>query len=148
MIRDEKSAAAGMIFLMLGGWFVYQSITTLRVGEALRMGPGYFPMLSGGAMMIIGLLILVTMRGESRVAIREWPWRAILMIGAGVLVFALGLRRVGFIPSCFVMLVIVAQASRQTRLLEAALTAAVLTALCGIVFIWGLGVPMPVLLLP
>ena len=50
MIRDEKSATAGMIFLMLGGWFVYQSITTLRVGEALRMGPGYFPMLSGGAL--------------------------------------------------------------------------------------------------
>ena len=112
------------------------------------MGPGYFPMLSGGAMMIVGVLILVTAKGETRIAIREWPWRAILMIGVGVLVFALGLRRVGFVPSSFAMLFIVSLASRRTQLLPAAVTAAALTALCGVVFIWGLGIPMPVLILP
>ena len=144
MIKDEKSLFAGLIFLLSGVWFVYQSITRLTVGEILRMGPGYFPMLCGAAMMIIGVLILATMRGETKIDVKNWPWRAILFIFAGVLLFAFGLRRFGFVPSCFAMLLIVSYAKRDAILREALMTSAILTVLCGVVIIWGLSVPMPV----
>jgi hypothetical protein len=58
------------------------------------------------------------------------------------------IERIGFVPSLLLLIVGSAAASSEFRLLEAVSVGAVLTVLCVAVFIWGLGLPYPLLVLP
>lgn len=142
MLKDEKSLASGLIFIALGGGLIVYALFTLQTGTSLRMGPGYFPIMIGACLVVIGGAIIATMKGESRILFRNWPWRAIALILASVLIFAVGLDRMGFLPSCFLMVLVAAMARWETTLPTAIAVAVAITAFATAVFIWGLGLPM------
>ena len=53
---DRANALCGAIFIGVGLFFAFQSLS-LELGTALRMGPGYFPMILSGLLFLLGLLI-------------------------------------------------------------------------------------------
>lgn len=59
---------AGAIFVAFGGAFAYTA-STYEVGSLLSMGPGYFPLVLGGILAALGLVIammgLVSLRREA-----------------------------------------------------------------------------------
>jgi hypothetical protein len=65
------------------------------------------------------------------------------MIPAAAVAFAIALPRIGLAPALLVLTFIGSRAGHGT-LWQAATTSAVLTAAAVMVFVWGLGLPLPV----
>ncbi len=66
------------------------------------MGPGYFPLLLAGLLVLLGLVILVQRRRKVP-ASRSAPvaWRGMLFILPAPIFFGLTVRGLGFVPSLF-----------------------------------------------
>lgn len=116
----------------------------LPMGTTARMGPGYFPMVLAGLLIAIGAISIlrsVLRPGElvGRIHIRP----AIYVIGATCF-FAATLEWLGLVVALPITILLAVAASRSFRLgLPTLAATAGLTAFCALVFIRGLGVPMP-----
>jgi hypothetical protein len=143
--RASKDVLAGLIFIGFGLAF---GIAAARypLGTALRMGPGYFPLLLAGALALLGAAIVgkgLLAAGDG--ALGPVPWRAAALVTAALGFFGATVAGLGLGPALFVTAFVSALASRANGLLAAALLAAGLTALCLLIFSYGLGVPVPVI---
>ena len=143
----SKDFWAGLMLIALGGTTVLVS-HAYPMGTVLRMGAGYFPTVLGGILVVFGLILLIRgVRSTDRIE-PNWSPRALFVIPVTLALFGLLIERIGFVPSLLMLIVGSAAASSEFRLLEAVTVGAVLTALCVAVFIWGLGLPYPLLVLP
>ncbi|MGH8823228.1 MAG: tripartite tricarboxylate transporter TctB family protein [Jiangellaceae bacterium] len=141
--RSFADILAGAIFFAIGMGFVAGSLG-YELGTPLRMGPGYFPLLAGGVLAVLGLAIVVKgiIAGEL-ISFGTIPWRSVVAIVAALLFFGLTIRGLGFVPTVAVTALITALASYRIRLLTAVAVAAGLTVLCVLIFIVGLQLPLP-----
>jgi hypothetical protein len=143
-IRNPRDFWAGLIYLVIGlsAFYIAQDY---EMGTAVRMGPGYFPRVLSILLALIGLAALVRSfirPGEAVGALAWWP--ALLVLGATA-IFGLLVRGAGLVLSLFVLVLISAYASRQFRLPSTVLLAAGLAVFSALVFLKGLGIPLPLL---
>jgi hypothetical protein len=109
------------------------------------MGPGYFPTLLGGLLVLIGLVSL------ARAALRAGPplpsmrITGLLAVTAATLAFGLLVRGAGLVVALPALVLVSAWASTRFRWGPGLALAAGLTLFCIAVFLKGLGVPLPVL---
>ena len=113
------------------------------LGSTLNMGPGYFPTVLGGLLVAFGLVILIRGLRRSEKIQAGWPIRALAVLPLAVVAFGLLMARAGFVPAMAALVFFSAAAGRQFRLKEVSLLAVLLTALTVILFVWGLGLPYP-----
>jgi putative tricarboxylic transport membrane protein len=115
------------------------------LGTAFRMGPGYFPTALGGLLVVIGLVSL--MRAAVRAGDPLPPTRikGLLAVTAAALAFGLLVRRTGLVVALPLLVLVSAAASARFRWGPALALAAGLTLFCTVVFLKGLGVPLPIL---
>ena len=52
-IKSQKDFFSGLMFMVVGGLFAWGA-TSYSVGTAARMGPGYFPLLLGSMLALVG----------------------------------------------------------------------------------------------
>jgi hypothetical protein len=105
------------------------------------MGPGYFPGVLGGVLVLFGLVLLVRgWRSGERIE-PGWSPRALVILPLALVLFGILIERTGFVPALFVLIVAAAAASRESRLREVILLALFLTLMSVAVFIWALGLP-------
>lgn len=142
-IRHPKDFWSGLIFLALAigfGWIAQG----YSMGRAIKMGPGYFPIVLAGILALIGLITLVrsfVLEGEG---VGQWAWRGGAIVLGAMLLFGLLLRGGGLVVAVLVVVFVGAAGSVKFRVPVAAAAAAVLAAFCVAVFVWGLGLPIPV----
>lgn len=143
MPRALKDILAGLAFVAFGLAFAV-SATAYEIGTTVRMGPGYFPLVLGGLLVLLGGLILAKgiLDGEGG-AIGAIPWRALGLILGAVLFFGLTVRGLGLVPSTFGVALMSAFASRRTGVVAALLTTVGLTVLCVLVFVVALSLRLP-----
>jgi hypothetical protein len=141
--RSFADILAGAIFIAIGVAFVVGSLG-YELGTLLRMGPGYFPLVTGGVLAVLGLIILVKglVAGEV-IEFGRIPWRSVILIVAAILFFGLTVRGLGFVPSVAVTALLTALASYRIRLVTAVAVAAGLTVLSVLIFIVGLQLRLP-----
>jgi hypothetical protein len=141
--RALKDILAGLAFVAFGLAFAVQA-AGYGVGTPVRMGAGYFPLLLGGVLVLLGGVIAVKgfLAGEGE-AIGVIPWRAIGLILGAVLFFGLTVRGLGLIASTFVAVLMASFASRRTGVVTALLIALGLTVLCVLVFVLALRLRLP-----
>ena len=139
MQRSVRDLAAGLIFIALGLAFAIAA-SRYPIGTAFRMGPGYFPIVLGGLLVLLGILVAVEgiVAGEAA-PIGAVPWPAILLILGSILFFGVTVRGLGLVPSLCVTVLMAAFASRRTTALAALLIALGLTVACVIIFVEALG---------
>lgn len=88
-IKSQKDFFSGLMFMGIGVAFAWGA-TTYNVGEAARMGPGYFPLWLGILMTILGAiitfkaLVVETVGGDK---IGKWAWKPLIFIILANLVF-------------------------------------------------------------
>jgi hypothetical protein len=114
-------------------------------GTVRRMGPGYFPTVLGCLLVLFGVYFVVRgyRRGESLRG--RWPIRALVVLPLALAVFGLLMTRAGFIPALAVLVLGSASAGKEFKLVEVLLLTAFLTLLAVAVFVWGLGLPYPLI---
>ncbi|MFP5480297.1 MAG: tripartite tricarboxylate transporter TctB family protein [Alphaproteobacteria bacterium] len=138
---DWTDALAGLVFILFGLLFGVQSLG-LEIGTTFRMGPGYFPLVLSGLLMLLGLLIIASAihdRGSD--GIGTLAWRGVFFILPAPIFFGLTIRGLGFVPAIFLTTLIAGLASLKMRLHWALLLAAGVTIFATVVFSYGLGLP-------
>lgn len=155
-IKNQKDFYAGLMFAVVGGAFAFGAVD-YKVGSAARMGPGYFPLLLGIVMALIGLAILATglsLRGQPPEAdgrIGRWAWRPIVFILGANLVFgvligglpSIGLPPMGMIVAIYALTFIASLAGREFDARRVFLLATALAAGSYVAFIWALELQIP-----
>src|SRR5262249_24308927 len=141
-IRSPKDFWAGLIFIAIGGGFVLLA-QQYRLGDMHRMGPAMFPTLVGVLLAALGVIIRLrafAFQGEPvprfylrRVGVSVW---AIVLFGAAMQWF-------GLIAAIAVLVLVGAYAARDVRPLVNLALAAVMIAFSVAVFVWLLGLPLP-----
>jgi hypothetical protein len=90
-IKSQKDFFSGLMFMGVGGAFAWGA-TTYNVGEGARMGPGYFPLMLGILLAIIGAAIAFTslvVETEGGGKIGKWAWKPLFFIILANVVFGI-----------------------------------------------------------
>src|SRR6185295_7740255 len=147
-IKSQKDFFSGVMFTVLGVAFAWGA-TTYNVGSGARMGPGYFPLMLGILMAVIGLGIMftgLTVETEDGEPIGKWAWKQVIyIIGAnlafGVLLGGLpsiGVPAMGMIIAIYALVLIASLAGSEFDLRKVLVLATVLAVGSYIAFIWAL----------
>jgi hypothetical protein len=137
---DRADMAAGLVFVVFGIFFAVQSIG-LDMGTTLKMGPGYFPAVLSGLLILLGLAVLVGGVRSAGEPIGRFALRGMLFILPAPIFFGLTVKGLGFVPAIFCTTLIACFATADTRPLRALALAAGVTVFATAVFVWGLGLP-------
>jgi len=143
-VRNNRDVWAGLLFLATGA----AALSIAReypFGSTLRMGPGYFPRVLGGILVVFGACILVTGLRRGEPIEGGWSLRALIGLPLSMVLFGVLVEHAGFAPALVALILGSAAAGREFRLVEVLLLTGALAALSVAVFIWGLGLPYPLI---
>ena len=90
-IKSQKDFFSGLMFMGVGVAFAWGA-TTYNVGEGARMGPGYFPLMLGILMAILGVaitfkaLVVESVGGDK---IGKWAWKPLIFVILANLAFGM-----------------------------------------------------------
>jgi Tripartite tricarboxylate transporter TctB family len=141
---NNRDFLAGLLFIVLGGLAVALA-RDYPIGSTMRMGPGYFPTVLGGILLLFGIYVLARGVRSGEKVKGEWGYRPLALIALSIVLFGLLLDRVGMVPAIVATLFVAAAAGREFRWKEVLLLAVVMTAFSVAVFSYGLKLPYPLL---
>jgi len=144
MIRSARDFWTGLLYVLFGSSAVLIA-TDYGMGTALRMGPGYFPTVLGVLLTLIGIVALVRSFIEPAAPIGRFAVKGLLLVVGSILVFGLTVRGAGLAIALPLLVILSAYASVHFRWGPSIALAAGLALFCALVFLKGLGVPLPVL---
>jgi hypothetical protein len=142
--RDYPDLLAGALMVGLGALGLWAG-RDLTFGSAAMMGAGYLPDVICGLLIAIGGFVLIKSVSKSYEPISASNVKPLLILVAAIGGFAVMAETLGFIVSTIWLLVIGSLADQESRWKEIAISSLVLTAFGALVFIYGLGVQMPIL---
>jgi len=144
-IRDQRAFAEGALFLAFAIFFFVTALN-YPAGSAARMGPGYFPRLLAIVLAAIGLFAMLgaVRPTAERQGLPRWDIKGLAWVTGSVALFALLLFPLGLIGALFALIVVSSKASPEFTWTGALANAAILIALCLLVFVSGLGLQLPV----
>jgi hypothetical protein len=147
-IKSQKDFFSGLMFTVVGVAFAWGA-TTYTVGNGARMGPGYFPLMLGIVMAIIGMIItftaLVTETPDGD-KIGKWAWKQVFFILGANLAFgillgglpSLGVPAMGLIAAIYALTIIASLAGHEFNIKSVLVLATVLAIGSYFAFIWAL----------
>ena len=141
-IRSPKDFWSGLIFVALGAAFVGLALQ-YRLGDLHRIGPGLFPTLVGSLLVGLGLIVAgraLVLEGPS---IERVHFRPLLVSLAAILLFALALQWLGVVAAISALVLVGAYASSDVRIPQVLALAAFLIVFSVAIFVWLLGLPLP-----
>lgn len=139
---DYRDLIGGILITTAGAGAMYHSLTAFSIGTAARMGPGYFPALVGGLLMLCGIMILIP------ALLRKGPmptfeWRPLLWISLSILAFALLVIPFGLVPAIIAQTMLAGISDCKLSWRSSLLLAGTLSVGASLIFIYGLGVILP-----
>ena len=141
-----RDALAGLIFIAFGLGSIWIA-SGYELGTARAMGPGYFPVVLGGLIAILGgsltVRALLASQGEEGAGAR-WNLRPLILIPGAVLFFAILIRPAGLVVSTVAIVLLARLSGRDFRLIESVVIGIVLSVICAILFVYGLGMPLQI----
>jgi hypothetical protein len=141
-IRSPKDFWAGLIFVAIGGGFVLLA-QQYRLGDMHRMGPAMFPTLVGALLAALGLIMALRSLARDGAPVSDFHARPIVVSLLAIVLFGIALQWVGLVAAIAVLVLIGANAARDVRQLDNLALAAVMVFFSVAVFVWLLGLPLP-----
>jgi hypothetical protein len=143
-IRNQQDFAAGMIYVVGGIGFALGALN-YKIGDAARMGPGWFPFAVGVLLAFVGVITaLNAVRPHaSEEKVKRPELGSLAWVLGGVVLFGLLLPHLGLVISMFVLVMVSSRASHEFKWLSAFLNSVFLVAFCIGVFIYGIHLQMP-----
>jgi Tripartite tricarboxylate transporter TctB family len=141
-IRSPKDFWAGLIFVGIGLAFIALA-SQYRLGTMHRMGPAMFPILVGALLAVLGAIIALRAFVLAGDPVPRFYARPIGVSLLAIVLFGLALQWLGLVAAIAVLVLVGAQAARDVRPLETVALAAVMIVFSVAVFVWLLGLPLP-----
>ncbi|WP_334135921.1 tripartite tricarboxylate transporter TctB family protein [Tepidimonas sp.] len=141
--RDAHDLLGGLLMAALGfaaAWYAYQHY---ELGTPRNMGPGFFPFGLGLLLGILGVLIALPalLRPGVRITV---AWRTLACITGALVLFGGLLKPLGLVAATVLAVLLASLADRSIRWRTRLIAAAVIAALCWLVFIAALNMVLPV----
>jgi hypothetical protein len=147
-IKNGKDFWSGVMFIAFGLFFAGFA-RQYDMGTAARMGPAYFPTVLGMLLIVIGAFIgfkgLRTEHEEGDGQVDKFHFKPLLLVLGAVVAFGLLLRPGGLVVALIALIFISSFGSGEFKLKEILPLTIGLCVLVLAVFIWGLGLTIPVL---
>lgn len=134
---------SGILFIALGAAGLLLG-SEYPAGTAFQMGPGYFPRLIGGALLLVGGITIIKALRVRGPSLGETPWLAMLLVLGSLAAFGFVVPRWGLAPAAVAIVMISGLAAADRKLGQLAVAAVALAAFSAVVFIYGLGLTIPV----
>jgi hypothetical protein len=153
-IKSQKDFFSGLMFMVVGVAFAWGA-STYSIGTGARMGPGYFPLMLGILLAILGVVITfeaMVVETEDGEKIGTWAWKPLFFIIAANLVFGLMLGglpslkipAMGLIVGIYALTFIASLAGEEFKLKQVLILATVLAIMSYLAFIVLLKLQFPV----
>ena len=143
-IRSPRDFFAGVVFLLFGLCAVVVG-RDYPMGTALRMGAGYFPVVLGALLLILGAVICIKSLVVAGDAIESIGLRPLLLVLLAIGAFAASVDTIGLVTATVLVTGIGAAASPESRWREVIVLTIALLGLSVGVFAYGLGLPFRLL---
>lgn len=143
-IVNQKDFATGAFFLVFGA-LTALGATRYPMGTSSAMGPGYFPLLAGLTLAVIGVIVLIgsLARAAEPARFGSWSLPRVLVILAAVLLFAATLEPLGLIVALPLLVGVSSLAHREFSWRMTLLVTAILLPLIWLIFKLFLGLAIP-----
>ena len=115
------------------------------MGTAVKMGPAYFPTILGALLVLIGTISVIRSFVVSGTPIGAFAFKGLLFIIVSTLIFGFLVRGAGLIVALPLLVIISAYGSTRFCWRPTIVMAFGLTLFCVLVFIKGLGIPLPII---
>ena len=142
MIRSSRDFWTGLIYSFFG----VSAILVARdygMGTGGKMGPAYFPTILGGLLLIIGAIAVIRSFLVPGTPIGAFTFKGFALVSVSVLMFGFIVRGAGLAVALPLLVIISASASTRFRWRPTLVIAAGMTIFCILVFLKGLGIPLP-----
>jgi len=154
IIKSQKDFFSGLMFMAAGVAFAWGA-SGYPIGKGARMGPGYFPLVLGVLLAVLGALITFkamvvdTVDGDK---VGRFAWKPLIFIIAANLVFgaalgglpSIGLPPLGLVLGIFILTFVASLASDEFNPKEALVLSVVLSVFSYGAFIKLLNLQFPV----
>jgi Tripartite tricarboxylate transporter TctB family len=149
----SQQDAGGALFLVLLGALAYWLAYPLPYGTLRAMGPGMLPKAVALIVIGLGVIMLIQSLRSAGPALERWNWRGLIFIVVGICLFGMVIRgfeigpikvpSLGLIVAGPLMVLVAGRADPETRWKELIIFAILMTLLCGALFKYALGLPIP-----
>ncbi|QBK04789.1 tripartite tricarboxylate transporter TctB family protein [Hylemonella gracilis] len=146
VIKSEKDFFSGLMFVIVGGAFAIGA-TEYTVGTGARMGPGYFPLLLGILLTILGVFVMLKGLRKSQDGagdkLGSVAWKPLTYIISSNVLFgvmlgglpSIGLPSFGLIVAIFALTVVASMAGEQFSLKGALILSTILAIASYVAFV-------------
>ena len=153
-IKSQKDFFSGLMFMGVGTAFAWGA-TTYNVGDAARMGPGYFPLMLGILMAILGMMITfnsLVLESAGGDKIGKWAFKPLFFVILANLIFgillaglpSLKIPAMGMIVAIYALTFIASMAERGWKVKNTFILATVLAIGSYVAFVMVLKLQFPV----
>ena len=158
-IKSQQDWWAGLMFIGFGLFFILFAIGTpefidrivgikliggYQMGSSVRMGPAYFPVMLGGLLAFLGLLVLFDSIVEKGPDVAKFHFRPLFFVAVSSLAFAYLLKPLGLVLASAALVFISAYGGHEFKWKEVAIMTVVLIIFSVLVFVKALALPFPI----
>ncbi len=143
-LRSNKDFWSGVMFFLTGAGAILVA-RHYPFGSTLRMGPGYFPIVLSAILMVFGVYVMLRGLRKSEKIQGNWSIRALIVLPFSMALFGILMELAGFVPALVALVFVSAASGREFKFKEVLLLTLFLGVLSVAMFIWGLGLPYPLI---
>lgn len=145
-IKSHSDFWAGLMFTVVGVIFAFGAMS-YNIGSAAKMGPGYFPLMLGVLLAILGAVVTLTaltVETPDGNPIAKFDWRSLALTLGAVCLFAFLLLKMGLVVALITLVIVSSLADHAFSWKGTLINTVVLTVLCLAVFVYGLKLQFPI----
>lgn len=141
-VKSPQDFGSAVVIILIGLAGIYFG-SDLTMGTAGRMGPGYFPRLLSWLIVAIGLFVGLKSFLTDGPPIEMPKFRPMFFVLMSILIFGYMMDYVGLAITAVVLVFVAAYARRDVNILETAIFGVGLSIGTILIFVYGLGQPLP-----
>ncbi|WP_375263179.1 tripartite tricarboxylate transporter TctB family protein [Palleronia sp.] len=142
MRRDWADIAGGLALAAVGAFAAGWALTHYDIGTLRRMGPGFFPVVLGTLLTVLGLMVGLPAWRRAGAPARFEPL-AVVAVLASIVIFGAGLSHVGLVGATGSAVIVATLPAPHSGLTWRIVLTAAVTALTVLVFSFGLRMTLP-----
>ena len=140
--KDYRDILGGLLMVVFG---VFAAVYAQRyeLGTLQRMGPGYFPIVLGWLLAILGVFIMIPgfLKQGTRIKV---DWGPLLWVTLSIVIFGVALNTLGLIITAFLMVVVSSVPGLDMNWTRRLVSAACVSFITYVIFSFLLGMVIPV----
>jgi putative tricarboxylic transport membrane protein len=132
------------MFIGFGVFAAVWAYANYQMGSAVRMGPAYFPVVLGGLLGVLGILVLLEAFTMDGPPVPRMKMRPLILISVACVIYGYIMKPAGLVVATAALVFISAFGGHEFKWKEVTILYVILIAFSILVFVKGLTLPFPI----